>query len=255
MIAKWRPDDFFAPLNAERSEKLSGFVEEPEGINRKQRILLVAEAYDYEVLKGAEWLHAQYHVDIACCRIALATDAKSGAEYLSCTQVYPPSELAHEAVPRRRAAGQTAQFTSWQVAFASANNPAVKEYFASQLKAEPPRENNLGSNARLHYRVPPTRDGIRRWRLNLRMERAVCVQNGRFEGDVNFWRERISDADSVVTVKSGLRFFLSTAADFAAFDEALAEVSRRNVGWMDSREDDDGEEQGVSSSVETVAAD
>jgi hypothetical protein len=90
VIAKWRPDDFFALLNTERMEKLSDFVER-EWINRRQRILLVAEAYDYEVLRGAEWLHDKYDVDIVCCRISLATDAKSGAEYPSCTQVFPAS--------------------------------------------------------------------------------------------------------------------------------------------------------------------
>src|SRR5438552_7360749 len=70
MIAKWKQEDFFALLDVERREKLSDFVEvEPESINREQRVLLVAEKYDYEVLAGAEWLHDKYEVDILCCRI------------------------------------------------------------------------------------------------------------------------------------------------------------------------------------------
>jgi len=51
-------------------------------INREQRIVLIAEAYDYEVLVGAEWLHNKYDLDILCCRISLSTDSASGVEYL-----------------------------------------------------------------------------------------------------------------------------------------------------------------------------
>lgn len=244
MIAKWKQEDFFRLLNAERMEKLSDFIE-PEWINREQRVLLVAESYDYEVLAGAEWLHDKYEVDILCCRISLATDAKSGAEYLSCTQVFPAPEAA---VPRHRAAGQAAQFTSWDMVLTNVSNPAVKDYFAAQLKDG--RENNLGSNARLHYRLP--QNGRRRWRLLARKESAFCVQNGRFEDDVDFWRERISDPDSVATVKVGLRFSLLTADDFLAFHKAATDVLS-NVRWIDSEEDDDvGQEQGLTSSVETV---
>jgi len=242
MIAKWKPNDFLALLDVERREKLSDFVEvEPESINREQRVLLIAEAYDYEVLAGAEWLHEKYEVDILCCRISLATDAKSGAEYLSCTQVFPPPEAK---VPRRRG-GQTVQFTNWDLVLADVSNPAVKDYFAAQLKNG--RVNNLGSSARLHYHLPLI-SGRRRWRLVLQKKKAFCVQNGRFEGDVDFWQERISDPDSVAPVKAGLRFSLLTTDDFAAFHKAATE-DLVNVRWMDSEiepadsDDEEGNEQ------------
>jgi RecB family endonuclease NucS len=59
MLSKWQPADFLRLLDEERRKELiEKFlqVEEEEDINREQRIILVAEAYNYEALVGAEWL-------------------------------------------------------------------------------------------------------------------------------------------------------------------------------------------------------
>lgn len=70
MISQWEPDDFFQLLDEDQQEVLSDFLEvDREDINRQQRIILIAEAYDYALLVGAEWLSEQYGVDITCCRI------------------------------------------------------------------------------------------------------------------------------------------------------------------------------------------
>ena len=46
-------------------DALIEFLEvDKEDINRQQRIILIAEAYDYALLIGAEWLSEQYGVDI-----------------------------------------------------------------------------------------------------------------------------------------------------------------------------------------------
>lgn len=69
-------------------------------VNQDQRIILVAEAFDYEVLAGAEWLYEK-HVDIACVRVSMALD-EGGAEYLAFTQIFPPREIEEVAISRRR---------------------------------------------------------------------------------------------------------------------------------------------------------
>ena len=58
MVARWEPDDFLGRLDADMQEKLmDDFLEvEKEEINLHQRIILIAEAFDYSVLVGAEWL-------------------------------------------------------------------------------------------------------------------------------------------------------------------------------------------------------
>ena len=48
-------------------------------------------------------------------------------------------------------------------------------------------------------------------------------QEGRFEGDLAFWRERLSQANDVQPVKEEtcLRFYLSSEKDFQFFHEAV----------------------------------
>ncbi len=61
-----------------QQEALSEFLEvDRENINRRQRIILIAEGYDYALLVAAEWLCEKYGVDITCCRIAVAKDAST----------------------------------------------------------------------------------------------------------------------------------------------------------------------------------
>ena len=60
--------------------------------------MLVAEAFDFSLLIGAEWLNDNFGVSILCCRIALAADAESGNEYLVCSNIYPTPELPQVAI-------------------------------------------------------------------------------------------------------------------------------------------------------------
>ena len=96
---------------------------------------MIAEAFDYALLVGAEWLSEQYGVDITCCRIAVAKDTATDSEYLVCSNVYPAPELAQEAVPRgRRKVGTSKiKWADWGVALAAVDNPALVKYYREQL--------------------------------------------------------------------------------------------------------------------------
>src|SRR6056297_383218 len=51
MISQWEPDDFLQLLDDDQQEALAEFLEvDREGINRQQRIILIAEGYDYALL-------------------------------------------------------------------------------------------------------------------------------------------------------------------------------------------------------------
>ena len=65
-------------------------------LNGYQRIVLIAESYDYEVLRTAQWL-TEKGIDIRCYEVILARDKNNGFEYLSAVQLFPAKPLAERA--------------------------------------------------------------------------------------------------------------------------------------------------------------
>ncbi|HSF18111.1 MAG TPA: hypothetical protein VLK65_21420 [Vicinamibacteria bacterium] len=239
MISQWEPDDCLQLLNDERQEELSNFLEvEREDINRQQRVLLVAESYDYALLVAAEWLSERYGVDIICCRIALAKDSASDSEYLVCSNVFPAPELAKEAVSRGRGRGGASKvgWPDWEAALSGITNNAVISYFRQELAKgrEAYRPKRL-----LHYRLA----GKRRWFVSAREKNAYVWQQGRFENDVEFWKHGLSESDDVKPVKNGacLRLFLNTAEHFQFFHEAATQ-KLQPTEWLDGLSGGDLEE-------------
>jgi len=221
MIAQWSSEDFLQLLDDGKQEALMDFLEvDVEEINRDQRIILVAEAFDYALLIGADWLTENHGVDVMCCRIAVAKDAATSNEYLVCSNVYPAPELAKEAVPRggRKAGTGKAKWSDWDSALAKIDNPAVAEYYREQLGAK--RESYLRKRT-LHYRI----EGKRRWSAAARQSRSYVWQHGRFDDDIEYWQHGISDGAAVKPVKDEKRlsFLLATKDDFEFFHQAATE--------------------------------
>lgn len=239
MISQWEPEDCLQRLNNDQKEALSNFLEvDREDINRQQRILLVAESYDYALLVAAEWLSEQYGVDIICCRIALAKDSATNSEYLVCSNVFPAPELGKEAVSRgrRRAGAGKVTWPDWETALSGITNSAVVLYFRQELAKG--REAYLPKRL-LHYRLA----GKRRWFATAREKNAYVWQEGRFERDIEFWKHGLSESDDVKPVKNGgsLRLFLNTAEDFQFFHEAATE-KLQSTEWLDGLPEEDLEE-------------
>lgn len=243
MISQWEPVDLLKLLTDDQQEALSEFLEvDREDINREQRIVLIAEAYDYALLIGAEWLSEKYGVDITCCRIAVAKDSATNSEYLVCSNVYPAPELAKEAVSRGRKHTGTpkAQWPDWKVALAGVSNPAVSKYFQQEISAD--RESYLQKRI-LRYRV----GGKRRWFLAARNKNAYVWQQGRFAGDIEFWKKGMSDPEVVRPVKDGqcLRLFLDSAGDFQFFHDSATQ-QLQSVEWLGGVPDEELDEAEVS---------
>ncbi|QDV75705.1 hypothetical protein [Botrimarina mediterranea] len=241
MLAEWSADDVLERLNEDQQEALAEFLDvEVSLLNRSQRIMLIAEGYDYALLVATEWLNEQFGVPITCCRVGMATDAASNAEYLVCSTVYPAPELAQQAAPRGRQAIERrsgGKWASWEDALASTENPIAEAFYRKQL--DDGRENRLRYRL-LRFRV----HGKRRFVTELRRIGATAVQFGRFPGDLNFWRERISDPQSLATrvQDSEVRFHLRTETDFATFLDCL-DGDLQRVDWLretiELREDDE----------------
>jgi len=223
MISSWSPDDILGMLSEDRQAALEDFLEEgTEGLNRQQRIILVAEAYDYALLASVEWLSERYGLDILCCRIALARDEQTASEYLVCTNVYPTPELASEAAVRGRTRNGGQQSTEmrwgdWESALSDITNEALAAFFRQELAA--------GCDSYLRKRcLRYHAAGRRRWHVDARKTCAYVWQTGRFVGDVEFRQDRLSTQDIVQAVKRNtrLRFWLHSEEDFEAFRSAIA---------------------------------
>jgi hypothetical protein len=248
MVATWEPGDFLTDFTPEQKEKLLEFLEvEIEEINRHQRIILVAEAFDYSVLIGAEWLNEKYDVDIVCCRIALARDTATCAEYLVCSNIFPAPEVAQQAVRRgrKRATAGRSKWSGWDAALAAVNNPAIVAYFRREIETK--RDNYLARRS-LRYRL----EGKRRWTVRARTRYAYVAQRGRFEGDVDYWRAGLSQPDQVEPIADGrnLRFHLYTEQDCKFFHQAATqELVKRN--WTVATAEEELDEEGDGQADET----
>jgi len=247
MVAGWDKSQlvdercrFVKKPSEEVEEELEEFLDgDLSSLNQSQRMILLAGDYDYEVLSTAEWLTEVYEVDIRCFRLGLFVEGES--EYLTCTCIYPPPELAD--VARRRGAGRkrALRWADWDAALEGVQNPAVVTYFRSEL------ERGCVSYLRrrqLHYSI----NGRQRFFVAARKERAYVWQHGRFAGDQQYWTRQLGKHADIMPKKGGarLRFYLTTDKDFNAFKRAVQEdIPSVEFSKMDpSPADESGEEGG-----------
>ncbi|HCK89921.1 MAG TPA: hypothetical protein DHW54_01975 [Gemmatimonadetes bacterium] len=231
MVARWGLEDFRSLVSADLWEELTDFLDvDVEELNRRQRLLLVAEGYDYTLLTGAEWLNEQYGVDIRCFTVNLATDQTTGAEYLACTSVFPPPALADQAAARHRARRDHGplKWGDWNEVLATIENEALRNFAREEIDAG--RENYLRKRG-IHFRL----DGKSRWTLHCRIKHAYVWQRGRFLDDLSFWKTRLSDSDAVKPVKAGraLALKLLTQSDFDAFRKSVT-VDAEHKAWSET---------------------
>lgn len=225
LISDWTPDR----LTAERSrfsrkseneaeEEIDEFLDEGSStLNASQRVILIAEEYDFEVLATAKWLTERYAVSIACWRAELASDAS--AEYLSLSCIYPPPELAKAARTRRPQRNERpAKWSDWDEALSAIANPAVVQFYRARLKENWP-------SALLRRILVFEVDNRRRFVMVARTRHAYVWQRGRFDGDEEFWRGRLGPNCRLDPIADGraMRFFLNTADEFDAFWRAYQE--------------------------------
>jgi hypothetical protein len=222
MVAKWDRGRFVTErsrLTGRGQDATEDEFEEFIGgdvtsLNHSQRILLLAESFDYEVLVAAEWLNEQFNVDVRCARLALSSDGTN--EFLTCSVVFPPPEITEHAVRRGIARPpRPARWTGWTEALAESDNSALVGFFQRQLDNGVP--NNL---SRRFITVPVNGRGL--FRVSVRRSRAYVWQSGRFPDDLSFWKSRLSPQSEVMEVAEGrrVRFYLTSEDDFQAFERA-----------------------------------
>ncbi|MCA9062126.1 MAG: hypothetical protein KDA96_03680 [Planctomycetaceae bacterium] len=245
MIADWESNSFLEDMDPNQRDTLEDFLEvEIEDINREQRVVLIAEAFDFALLKGAEWLSERHNIDIRCCRISLAKDTSDGNEFLVCSNVYPAPELIEQAVARRRKTkmGGDPKWSDWDEALKSVTNQQVASFFRGEIEKQ--REQYLPKRT-LFFRIA----GKRRWFVRARQNLAYVWQYGRFQNDVGFWVQELGDDARVEPIADGkgLRCFLSTKRHFDRFREAATRTLTTKE-WI--HQVDDEQEDGAGPDAE-----
>jgi len=128
---------------------------------------------------SAEWLSEQYGVNITCCRLVIQKDEATDNEYLSCSVIYPATELVQEAAPRRNLSRvrtkNVKRWSDWDEALDDVNNDALIKFFRQRLAEN--HEFYL-LKREIRYRC----DGKRIWFLRANRNRGYVWQNSRFEG-------------------------------------------------------------------------
>jgi hypothetical protein len=250
MVAKWRPEQLISlraaltnEPNLEVTKELEEFLEgDSDALNEMQRVILIAEAFDFEVLSTAEWLSERYEVDIRCYRLSLSSDAET--DFVNCTCIFPPPELSQHAISRKRGARieRDVSWADWDEALSSVSQP-VADFFRHELSHG--AENYLRKRA-LRFR----HDGRRRWNVHARSDRAYVWQRGRFDDDIEFWAAKLGTDANVEPVKQGscLRFFLRRPEQFHQFKTAVL-ADLRNLRFHGSSQlvgDDDDHDLSAS---------
>lgn len=222
MVSKWegsRLVELRQALTGRSQQETEAEIEEFtidywEKLNESQRIVLIAEDFEYEVLIAAEWLNENYGVDIRCYRLTISADGQT--EYLNCTCIFPPPELSKHAVRRSRGTPQPLKWNDWDAALSGINNSSVVGFFKKELAAN--QESYLGKRV-LYYRLHE----VRRLFAAARTNSVYVWQYCRFENDIQFWLNAIGQHIEVKAVKGGqcLRFVLSQPPDFEKFTSAI----------------------------------
>jgi hypothetical protein len=251
MIAKWEPKRFIERLidfnqkqqsyeqaKAELEEILGDGDGDIETLNRDQRIVLLAEAFDYEVLVTADWLSERYDVDIRCYRIGLAKNDND--HFLTCARAYPPPELTELAIDRRRKKTVGPETADWDEALRSIENQAVVKFFKDELMRG-------CSNNPKYKSIRFTVADRRRFVMYAKKSRARVWQSARFDNDIDFWTSRFGERCTPKPISAGqsLRFTLVDESDFEKFKKALTTELSGIVfyGGVDEGDDAEGERE------------
>jgi hypothetical protein len=256
LISDWAPERLIAQrarfarkTSSEAEEEIDEYLDEGSGtLNASQRVILIAEEYDFEILATARWLSEHYKVEIACWRAQLASDTSN--EYLSLSCIYPPPELVHAARLRRLPRSERPpSWSDWDEALSAITNSAVVQFYRARLNENWP--------SRLHRRTLNFEvDGKRRFGMSARTRHAYVWQRGRFDGDMEFWRTRLGPTCRLDPVedRKAIRFNLSTAEEFDAFWRAYREDIPGKAFYHEPPTDTELEEEGEGERDDQSAA-
>lgn len=223
MVAKWDQARFVEELGKfvgktpeDAEDGIEQFIATGfDSLNQTQRIILIAENFDYEVLVTAEWLTEHYGVDIRCYRVGLAKE--NADEFLTLTCIYPAPEISAHAIQRRRRTESSPKgWGDWETALEKIENKSLVDFFKAELASG---GDGYLRKRQIYYSIKDDR----RFFMAARQKHAYVWQYARFDGDLDFWNRKIGSHIRAEQVNgdTALRFFLASAEDFRKFKDAV----------------------------------
>jgi hypothetical protein len=135
MVQRWPVERFAEELATtldrapgEAQAAIEDYLEDAVGsLNRRQRLVLVAEGFDASLLAAAEWLHEKHRVDLLLVRAEFFVEGEN--EYLAFNRVFPPPRTE----PAERPRAETGP-GDWEEALLSIRNPALADFVRKKRK-------------------------------------------------------------------------------------------------------------------------
>ncbi len=254
MISSRPPEWFIEQLTPQQSRELLDDNGEIR-INHQQRIILIAEQFEPQVIIAARWLN-NFGIKLKCFELGVTVDSiEPKSLYIRFTQVYPgayldqifPSEAGNlpsefirlandlekyvlskdqQSLPKQslEQKGYTAiiekGFRDWPEFIDGVKNKHLLDFI---IKWNEDGEKILPESG---FRLVYPRRG-ERWRIQPRSEYGWVMQNGRFvidgESDEEFWKRTLDSANTLKVLRNGTRlhFNLITERDFRDFYVAI----------------------------------
>lgn len=232
-------------------EFLSWDVANEDTFGQDVRVVLVSAEFSKEITTSVLWLN-DHGLDIRCVR--LRPYVLEERVILDVQQVIPLPEAESYMVQIKKKAEENRQAKlaadDWETILAGCRNDAVTEFFRERL--------NAGQHNRLPKKdiVFPEAGGKKGWYVQVQHEAAHVTQKGRFNGDCEFWRQKVSQPAMVrerEPRKEILTFKLHTQQDLAAFQfvmdsqAASIQLVRPPLDLSDSAKTDPSDNDGDES--------
>ncbi len=190
-----------------------------ETFGQEVRIILVSAEFSKEITTSVLWLN-DHDLDIRCVR--LRPYVLDGRIILDVQQVIPLPEAESYVVQIKRKSEESRQAKrldqDWGSILTRCRNEGVVTFFRKRL------------DSGQHNRIPKRdiafseANGKKGWYVQIQQDAAHVLQTGRFDGDTEFWRRRLSHPEAVRVREPDtdkVVFKLYTEQDISAFEQVM----------------------------------
>ena len=213
MLATWDTDKLISVVREKASPEQEELIEllQSTELNEHVKVILVAEAFDPEVIITADWLHRRYGVHVTAFALSLHSVGEDYFVHLD--QRYPLRELEEAYDIRggrtRRSRPERPTELGWADVIPSLEYPFAEEAVKLCTRIKP------GDPARRRFgRFPVNRDGISWVALNFRKKYINIYLGGDLDGIEERLQSKFRDPIEILSWRDGYSFKIETQSHF-----------------------------------------